>query len=173
MQLIIEHLSRCGYHRIALVLGEELSHRVNSAWLAALLLYQNELPVFHRVPPLILKENGSRIPFERWFMTSRPDVLLFSEQPVWDWVSKLGLSVPEDVGLVNLNWSSDLEPLAGLDSEVEALGVAAIDLLVGQLEAHEYGVPKLEKIVTVRGRWVPGTTIRPEPIKELVQHLGA
>jgi hypothetical protein len=49
--------------------------------------------------------------------------------------------------------------MAGIDSDPEALGVAAIELLVGQLHAHEYGVPLREKVVEVMGRWVPGRTL--------------
>jgi hypothetical protein len=39
------------------------------------------------------------------------------------------------------------------------LGGAAIDLLVGQVHAHEYGVPSREKVVEVMGRWIPGKSI--------------
>jgi LacI family transcriptional regulator len=166
MQLVIGHLIPRGYNRIGLVLGEALCHRVNNAWLAAFLVYQNTLAPFHRLPPLILREEPSFDLFARWIRESRPDVILFSDQPVQDWIRQLGMHVPEDIGFVNLNWSSSLAPMAGLDSEVEALGAAAIDLLVGQLGAHEFGIPRLEKIVTVKGRWVPGTTIRPEPVTE-------
>jgi hypothetical protein len=58
-----------------------------------------------------------------------------------------------------LDWSKELEPLAGIDADSESLGVAAVDLLVGQLHAYEYGVPKREKIVSVTGRWVSGSSL--------------
>ena len=35
-----------------------------------------------------------------------------------------------------------------------------LDLLVGQLHAHEYGIPAREKIVAVNGRWIAGTSLR-------------
>jgi hypothetical protein len=87
-------------------------------------------------------------------------VLLFSEQQVRAWLDSLGLSVPGSVGLVHLDWSPDLAPLAGLDSDPEMLGEAAIDLLIGQLQANELGIPKHEKIVAVRGHWVAGKSVR-------------
>lgn len=40
------------------------------------------------------------------------------------------------------------------------LGDAAIDLLIDQLQANELGIPKHDKIVAVRGRWVAGTSVR-------------
>ena len=68
--------------------------------------------------------------------------------------------MPADVGLVHLDWSQEVAPLAGLDSDPETVGEAATDLLVGQLQVNEFGIPKHEKIVAVRGHWVPGTSVR-------------
>jgi hypothetical protein len=54
--------------------------------------------------------------------------------------------------------------MAGIDSEPEKKGVAAVDLLIGQLQANELGTPKHEKIVAVRGRWIEGASLRPCPV---------
>jgi LacI family transcriptional regulator len=160
MRLVFQQLTRRGYRRIGLVLGEALSDRVDHAWLAAYYVFQNSLPADGRVAPLLMRKPGALAAFTRWFETSAPEVLLFSDQPVPGWVASLGLRVPEDVGLLHLDWAPDLAPMAGLDSEPESLGVAAVDLLVGQLHAYEYGVPRHEKIVTIKGRWVSGASIR-------------
>ena len=151
MHLVLEHLARRGCRRVGLVLGEALSARVDRAWLASYLLHQNDAPKSDRVPPLITRTPAAEKNFFRWFSTHRPEVILFSEQPVRAWLDSMGLSVPGNVGLVHLNWSPDLAPLAGLDSDPEMLGEAAIDLLIGQLQANELGIPKHEKIA-VRGR---------------------
>jgi hypothetical protein len=42
-----------------------------------------------------------------------------------------------------------------------AKGFPAIDLLVGQPRANEFGIPKHEKIVAVRGHWMAGSSLRP------------
>jgi LacI family transcriptional regulator len=160
MRLVFHQLTRRGYRRIGLVLGEALSDRVDHAWLAAHYVYQNSIAGNDRVPPLLLEEGGGVDSFARWFQMHRPEVLLFSDQPVPSWVSRLGLQVPDGVGYVNLDWSPELAPMAGLDHKPEGLGVAAVDLLIGQLHAHEYGVPRHEKIITIKGRWVTGGTIR-------------
>jgi DNA-binding LacI/PurR family transcriptional regulator len=160
MRLVYQQLTHRGYRRIGLVLGEALSNRVDHAWLAAYYVFQHSNRASDRVPPLLLGRQGALTAFTRWFETAAPEVVLFSDQPVPDWIAALGLRVPEDVGYLHLDWSPDLAPMAGLDSEPEALGVAAVDLLVGQLHAYEYGVPRHEKIVTIKGRWVPGASIR-------------
>jgi hypothetical protein len=160
MRLVFHQLTLRRYKRIGLVLGEALSDRIDHAWLAAYYVFQNGIAAGSRVPPLLLKKIGALDSFAQWFELARPEVLLFSDQPVPTWLRHLGLRVPEDVGYVNLDWSPDLTPMAGLDSEPEGLGVAAVDLLVGQLHAHEYGVPRNEKIITIKSRWVSGGTIR-------------
>ncbi len=160
MQLALAQLKRRGYHRIGLVLGEALSARVDRAWLAAHLLHDNERAPEHRVPALITRPPLESQAFEQWYRQQRPEVILFSGQPIPLWVEKLGLQVPRDVGLVHLDWSQSVAPLAGIDSDPEMIGEAAIDLLIDQLRANAYGIPKHEKIIAVRGNWVPGTTVR-------------
>jgi DNA-binding LacI/PurR family transcriptional regulator len=160
MKLAMAQLARRGYRRVGLVLGKALSERVDRAWLAAYLLHNNEQPAAHRIPALITRTGTAENDFMQWRRRHRPEVILFSEQPIPQWVRGLGLRVPRDIGLVCLDWSSDLVPLAGIDSMSELQGEAAIDLLVGQLQSNEYGIPNHEKIISIRGRWIPGTTIR-------------
>ncbi len=160
MQLVLHELARRRYRRIGLVLSEALSVRVDRAWLAAFLLHQNETPAADRVPALITRTAMEEPLFDAWFTSHRPEVILFSDQPIPEWAARLKLRVPADVGLVHLDWSRDVAPLAGLDSDPETVGTAATDLLVGQLQANEFGIPKHEKIVAVRGHWVSGTTVR-------------
>lgn len=160
MHLVLTELARRRYRRIGLVLGEALSARVDRAWLASFLLHQNDIPAGDRVPALITRTDAEEKDFAAWLSAHRPDVILFSDQPVPVWLADLGVKVPAHVGLAHLDWSPNLAPLAGLDSDPEALGVAAIDLLIGQLQANEFGVPRHEKIVAVKGHWVPGASVR-------------
>jgi LacI family transcriptional regulator len=160
MHLVLSELARRRYRRIGLVLGEALSVRVDRAWLAAYLLHLNDVPPRDRVPALITKPAAAEKDFNQWFAEHHPEVILFSDQPIPRWVGSMKLRVPRDVGLVHLDWSESAAPLAGLDSDPESVGMAAVDLLVGQLQAHEFGVPKHEKIIAVRGHWVSGTSLR-------------
>jgi LacI family transcriptional regulator len=160
MQRVLQELARRGYRRIGLVLSEALSVRVDRAWLAAFLLHQNEAPLRERVPALITRLTDEEVHFQEWYAAHRPEVILFSDQPIPAWVQALDLRVPAEVGLVHLDWSREMAPLAGLDSDPETVGAAATDLLVGQLQANELGIPRHEKIVAVRGHWVPGTSVR-------------
>ena len=159
MRLVGHHLKKLGYRRPGLVLDMDLDARVDRAWLAAYLLYQHDLPDRDRVPALILELEREAGRFPRWFKQHRPAVVLFTGLPVSAWVKPLGLRGPQDVGLVHLDWSRECAPLADIDADPETIGAAVVDLLVGQLHAHELGIPDREKIVAVSGRWVPGASL--------------
>jgi len=160
IHMVMVELVRRKYRRAGLVLGEAMSERVDRAWLASFLLHQQDAPEGDRVPPLITRPPDTEGGFARWFLKYRPEAILFSEQPVPAWLDRLKLKVPQDVGLVHLDWSPHLGTLAGIDSAPELKGVAAIDLLIGQLQANELGIPKHEKIIAVRGHWVDGDSLR-------------
>lgn len=160
MHLVISELTSRRYRRIGLVLGEALSARVDRAWLASYLVHQTVDQKEEQIPALITSVGREEKEFVKWFRTHRPDVILFSEQPVQQWLEAMKVNVPSKVGLVHLDWSPGLSSLAGLDSDPESAGEAAIELLIGQLQANEVGLPKREKIVAVRGHWVPGPSVR-------------
>lgn len=160
MRLVVHQLKRHGYRRPGLVLDAELDARVDRAWLAAYLLHQHDLPADERVPALILEGKESEPKFRHWYAQHQPEVILFTGLPVAQWIKNLGLKAPKNVGLVHLDWSPEHAPLAGIDSNSEAIGAAAVDLLVGQLHANEFGIPKREKIIAVSGQWVAGTSLR-------------
>ena len=132
---------------------------MDHAWLAAYLLHQRELSPSERVPALILETTRETDKLARWYERHHPEVILYTGLPVASWVGELGLQVPDEVGLVHLDWSGESGPVAGIDADAEGLGVAAVDLLIGQLHAHEYGIPRREKIVSVSGRWVSGKSL--------------
>ena len=165
MRLVMHHLRRFRYRRPGLALSADQSARVDRAWLAAYLLYQHDLPASDRVPALILESSEDARTLAHWYEEYHPEAILYTGLPVASWIADLGLRVPEQVGLVHLDWSKELGSLAGIDADPESLGVAAVDLLIGQLYANEYGLPQRAKIVAVDGRWVPGTSLCLRPLK--------
>lgn len=162
MQLVLGKLKQKGYQRLGLVLGQAHDVRVGRAWLASYCLHENEIAPRTRIPALLYPKPDPAL-FARWLQEHQPEVILCADQLVPQWLAELGPAIRRKVGLVHLDWSPEYAPLAGIDSDSEVLGTAAIDLLVGQLHAHEYGIPRREKVVEVMGRWVPGA-IFPERI---------
>lgn len=160
MHLLLTELRRRGYRRIGLVLSEALSARVDRAWLASFFVHEHDVAPEGRVPALITPEAAGEESFVRWYTDHRPDVILFSERPIAQWLGHLALKIPRHVSVAHLDWSKNVGSFAGIDSQPELMGEAAVDLLVGQLQANEFGIPKHEKIVSVRGRWVAGPSVR-------------
>jgi hypothetical protein len=62
-----------------------------------------------RVVPFYIKGRSpeEEIRFRRWFEKHRPDVILTLYHTVSAWVGNIGLRVPEDLGLVQLEWRQD------------------------------------------------------------------
>lgn len=158
MQLVLRKLKQRGYERLGLVLGQSHDLRVGRAWLASYCLHENEIAPSRRIPALLYPQPDAAL-FARWMKAHQPEVILFADELVPQWLAALGPKLKRATGLVHLDWSPEYAPMAGIDSDPEVLGSAAVDLLVGQLHAHEYGIPQREKVVEVMGRWVAGSTI--------------
>lgn len=69
------------------------------------------------------------------------------------------ITVPKDLAVVQLNRNSEPRELAGIDQDLEAVGAAAVDLVVERLYHSEFGIPDRPKDVLIEGRWIEGTTV--------------
>jgi LacI family transcriptional regulator len=59
------------------------------------------------------------------------------------------------------DWSPKCPELAGIDQNANLVGEAAVDLLIGQLQRNERGLPDYPKTTLVGGTWVDGASVRP------------
>ena len=106
--------------------------------------------------------------FDRWLDENKPDAILCLNPVVRDWVEELGLKVPSDIGLANLNLVSDVSDWAGVNEQHEEIGAAAVDILVGALSRNELGLPPEPRRILIPGEWVPGSTLRAPATREEV-----
>lgn len=158
--LTLEELKRRGYRRAGLVLLDR-EDEVNRLWRAAFLLHRD----LHRrvVPPVFLHEYDESA-FTRWFTKHRPDAVVGMSSDLPDWIRKLGLSVPDDVGFAHLNLQEDhIGRFAGVDQRHQLVGAVAVDLVTGQLYRNERGIPEVPRVLLLEGAWVDGPTLRPAP----------
>jgi hypothetical protein len=70
------------------------------------------------------------------------------------------ITVPDDIGLVHLDLHAGLKDWAGMRQNNEQIGIAAVDMLVGQLHRNEFGPPPFQKCMFIEGTWVDGETVR-------------
>lgn len=169
MRLAYQNLVQLGYWRIGLVYSRYIDAEANGQAQGAYLMEQAQLPENDRIPILFLErfKEGRPKAFDEWVEQYKPDGILCINPVVREWVEELGLRVPGDIGLANLNLVSDVPEWAGINEKHEEIGAAAVDHLIGGLSRNELGLPRQPRKILIPGEWVPGSTLRaPETRQE-------
>ncbi len=148
-----------GYRRIGLALVDEGEPRAQSRWAAAMLAYQQEIPMPDRVPTFFGHGSIARS-FANWFHEHQPHAVLSLGGECLRVFHDQGLRVPQDVGFANLALTAGENATAGVNQNFDLVGGAAVDLVDGQLRGNERGVPRHARTLLIPGEWVPGPTVR-------------
>jgi len=151
-----------GYKRPGLVLDEVIDRLVEGRFCGGYRDAQQVLPKSQQLRPFTKVEAArrDRKVFRRWFEKSRPDVVFTLYNEVRDWVYELGYQVPEDMGLIQLEWREDDPDWAGIDQHNQITGESAVDMLITMLQSGEVGPPVHPRATLVSGSWVDGSTVR-------------
>ena len=155
----LRELKRLGYRRIGLATRAGDDERSNHLVLAAMLAYQHNVKPANRVP-LLLTKHLNEPTFTKWFRRHSPDAVLGPGRGMIPWMHACGKRVPTDVGFVQLQSTEHTKGCAGIHSNARLIGSAAIDLVVGQLQRNELGIPSSSKVVLIAGEWIDGPTVR-------------
>lgn len=150
-----------GYRRVGFVFSEANdSPKVGDRWLAAYLLQQQKLPARDRLP-LCPGEPADGAAFRKWFLLHRPDALLVTHgTPVLEWLRAMHCTVPDDVGLVELQ-DNPASGSSGIYYDPALVGALAVEMLVGLMHRTETGVPANPHEVMLSGEWREGRTLPP------------
>ncbi|BET69492.1 hypothetical protein ASA1KI_44100 [Opitutales bacterium ASA1] len=152
-----------GYRRIGFVFSEaDDSPRVGTRWLGAHLvsvLQADDAVQLAPCPEHVDRENA----FREWFARERPDAIIATHaRPVLGWLGHLGVSVPEQVGVVDLAADPHVD-CASVRHDPHKIGGLAVEMLVGLMQRHETGVPLDQHEILLTGVWHEGRTLRPPP----------
>lgn len=156
----MRNIRRLGYQRPGIVLNRNTDRRVERLFLAAYLIAQYDLEPENKIPPLVA-DDLEPDDVVRWFEQYSPDVIIVQAPPVSDfrrWLEVAGHRVPEDVGVVSLDLSSQSGKVAGILQNHEAVGETATKLLIAQIQRSEQGLAEHPSTVLVNGSWVDGLT---------------
>ncbi|MEK0446198.1 MAG: hypothetical protein RLZZ399_1519 [Verrucomicrobiota bacterium] len=159
-------LQQRGYRRIGLAVTQWVNERSQHTYSGAMLHFQQSLPTRSRVPILLFPGNALNDcagMFSDWIKKHRPDALISLDAFVPEWLAKLSLRVPEDVGLVVHDWTERMVGFAGIDHRRSHVAAAAVDMVATQLLHNERGIPEIPKQTLIPPRWVEGTSVRPLP----------
>lgn len=165
--LVIQAFARAlalGYQRPALVIEERIDRLVEGRFSGAMLTAQQGLPRSRRVPALMQIDRARTEPglFNDWFGRHRPDVLLSLYNVVFPWLQDRGLRVPKDVGVIQLEWRESHAEVSGMNQHNDAVGEAAVDMVVGQIHRNESGIPVFPRATLIGASWVDGQSVRPQ-----------
>jgi len=157
-----------GYQRPALVIEERIDRLVEGRFSGAMLTAQQGLPRARRVPAFLQIDRArtERDVFYDWFDRHRPDVLLSLYNVVFPWLKEHGLRIPKDVGVIQLEWRASHADISGMNQHNDAVGEAAVDLVVSQIHHNETGIPIFPRATLIGASWVDGESVRPQTTRK-------
>lgn len=157
---MIQRLLDHGFTRIGIAMQSRADEHANHFWLAGYQTYQALTLPKNRIPHLITT-TWMRDKFMKWYRRYRPEAIITIGEEVLTWLKGSGVRVPEDVSCATLYWRQERAYLSGFYQNHELMAATAVDLVVGQLNRNERGIPRSEKTTLVQAVWHDGTTIRP------------
>lgn len=151
-----------GYKRPGLVLDQVIDDLVEHRFSAGYHCGQEQLPQSRRLRPFFQVNKAMEKPalFQAWLDRERPDVIFTLFNIVRRWLQDLGYSVPDDIGLIQLERRAKQPEWAGMDQHNDITGEAAVDMLIGMIHRGETSVQKFPRATLIGPTWVDGQTVR-------------
>ncbi|PTY00311.1 LacI family transcriptional regulator [Spartobacteria bacterium LR76] len=158
----VEQAIALGYERPGLVLDQVIDHLVEGRFSAGYFIAQQALPQRRRISPFYYatKSNENPKQFRSWLEKEKPDVILSLYHIVARWIASLSLRVPEDIGLIQLEWRQDHPNWAGMHQHNDIVGEAAVGMVIEMIHNNERGAPPFPKATLIGSTWIPGKTVK-------------
>jgi LacI family transcriptional regulator len=150
-----------GYRRPGLVLDDVIDALVERRFSAGYVTGQRMLPRGQQIPVFgDVTGPGRAEMFKAWLERHRPDVVFTLYNSVIGWLRAAGLRIPEDIGVIQLEWRSSRPDIAGMNQHNLVTGEAAVDMVVSQIHNNETGVQEYPRATMIGASWVDGLTVR-------------
>jgi DNA-binding LacI/PurR family transcriptional regulator len=149
----VREVRRLGYRRVGLCMFAGTSRRVDDQWVAGWLVGQKQFKDMHL--PYFLFEDETRPEIADWAKAQDLEMIIGGELAVLAELRRAGI-YPGMLHYASLSWTAAEQGVAGIDQRPEAIGMAAIDVVIGQLQRGERGVPEFAMTAMVEGRWIGG-----------------
>lgn len=160
MRLVFRTLRKLGYKKIGAFLLPSNDERVNHQWSAAYLWEQQRLPPSQHIPLAFPSHTAwGEEYFRSWLKRVKPDAIIINKpNPYLDWLKKLRLNIPDDIGVASMYVPSNDRQLSGINPHFEDQGRAAVDRLITLLNTNQRGVPRLQTTMLIEPSWQQGHT---------------
>jgi len=137
-----------GYRRLSLLLPTYMDERLH-IFLGGYHSLSRGLPPGCALEPCVYDDPGEVLP---WLQRESPDAVLTMDGRLRSDILTPDYSGPvPEVALLNHQGESDF---CGVSQKNPAIGAALVDLVLGQLNRNERGVPEDPKTVLIKGTWV-------------------
>ncbi len=156
MRLLLTELSALGYKRIGLAMEHRQDERTNNLILAAYLAHQHQQGSAPIAPLLPVEWNQATL--VKWYRKQKPDIIVSVLDDVVTWLRDAGISVPDQVGFASVCVLK--ADGVGIYQHFEAIGEAAVNLLVSQLYTNQRGLPEHPQTNLILGSWRLGKSVR-------------
>lgn len=154
-----------GYKRIGMAINGVWDLWVRNAWFSGYLMDSHLLPPQQRLEPFGIYEWNIDA-FAKWFYSQKPDLILtIDRRYVWKWLAQMKLEVPRDVAYIDLDRHEPNPAIAGIQQNHEAVGAAAISLLVSRLYHNETGPDASRTTTRIEGNWHDGASAPPNSLR--------
>jgi LacI family transcriptional regulator len=155
-----------GYQRPGLVLDPVIDALVESRFSAGYASGQRSLPRSRQIPAFGDGGDPGRAgAFRAWLDRHRPDVVFTLYNSVIEWIAASGRRIPEDVGVIQLEWRASRPEIAGMNQHNLVAGEAAVDMVVSQIHSNEAGVREFPRATMIGATWVDGDSVRAAPLR--------
>jgi len=158
MSLLLRKLKKLGYTRPGFVCLTRTHESIDRTWAAAFMAFRPEKSASNI--PMFINRKLDFKGFAAWFEKHQPDVVIAHLAVVADWLRKLGLKIPRDVGFALAARHHAVPRLSGVDERSESIGESGVDILVKMIERGERGIPSKRSITLLQGEFVEGKTLR-------------
>jgi LacI family transcriptional regulator len=160
--MAFERALALGYRRPALVIDDVIDALVERRFSAGYFTGQRMLPRAQHVPIFDEQANarGEAERFRTWLERHEPDVVFTLYNNVLGWLKTAGRRVPEDIGVIQLEWRATRPEIAGMNQHNLVTGEAAVDMIVSQIHNNETGVQEFPRATLIGASWVDGKSVR-------------
>ncbi len=160
--MAFEQAMRLGYSRPGLVIDDVIDALVERRFSAGFATGQRMFPSARQLPILSAPIDRERAPaaFHAWLDEHKPDIIFTLYNVVLQWLTARGLRVPEDLGVIQLEWRETRPDISGMNQHNFVTGEAAVDMVVSQIHNNECGVQEFPRATLVGASWVEGRTVR-------------
>jgi len=167
----LSELEALGYKRIGLCMAAGVELRTHHRWTAAYLLWKSMRGLTDQLP-VHLPSSYRPSALVDWIEANRLDVVVSPGVEVHQLLLDRKIRIPEEVGFTTLHqWGPGSENVTGINQNMAAQALIAVDMLVGMIHHKTRGVPNKPILATDPGYWITGATTRKPTRRHQVKPL--